>query len=403
MGTRGAVVWLLANAASVVRAAAALPQCPPGAAAAVARFELDGVAWAACEDLQRRDGALAIVSADGTTEWFEQTYEPYTQGAEERYYLNLTKRAVMSAKADILAVKLLSANYTHLTHALVKSAVPPMITTGVRTFVGSRAASVDTSLSDLGEDANGYGFPSVSSRVMNLSNIAMGGPPIADIRKHINTPFVADGIVGGHLPVVRFSFPVSQGSPYLAPGHNGTAQYWDMVAAGAPDMKGSREQTVWFKFQHISCDTTCKSSCDRACSLVGEPQFYDTYWWSDSPTGSTDIWPSHSASAAGFYSNLLEVRRWWAAELAAEGMMELTLPSPSSTNGTYLKVPLCLSLCLSLCVSLSLALTFSVSVSLCVFVSLWLWLLDASNRLGRQGDDHQKRHMASSIWSQPWM
>ena len=39
--------------------------------------------------------------------------------------------------------------------------------------------------------------------------------------------------------------------------------------------------------------------------------------------------------AAGFYAVLLENRRWWHAELAAEGMMDLSsLPSPSSTNGT---------------------------------------------------------------------
>lgn len=326
--TRCVALWLAASMAHV--AALNVPQCPAAAQTVIARFEMGGVAWIACEDLQRRDGAVAIVSTDGITEWFEQSYEPYTQGAEDNYYLNLTKRAVMSAKADVLAVKLLSANYTHLTYELVKSAVPPMVKTGVRTFVGSRAASVDTSLSDLGEDANGYGFPSVSSRVINLTNIAAGGLPIADIQKHINTSFVADGMVGGHLPVVRFSFPIRQDSPYLAPGQtNGTSRYWDMVAAGAPDMKGSREQTVWFKFQEIRCDSTC--------TLVGSPQFYDTYWWSNSPSNSTDLWPSHSSSAAGFYSNLLENRRWWASELAAERMMELTLPSPLSTNGTYLK------------------------------------------------------------------
>ena len=43
-------------------------------------------------------------------------------------------------------------------------------------------------------------------------------------------------------------------------------------------------------------------------------------------------------SPAGFYANLLELRRWWDAELAAEGMMELpSVPSPASTNGTWLK------------------------------------------------------------------
>ena len=118
-----------------------------------------------------------------------QGYQPFTQGDDgdlptTQYYLNLTKAKVMGSKSDALAVKLLSANYSHLTYELVKSAVPPMRTTGVRTFVGSRAASVDTSFSDLGEDANRYGFPSISAHVMNLTAIADGEPPLpTDVHK----------------------------------------------------------------------------------------------------------------------------------------------------------------------------------------------------------------------------
>ena len=43
-----------------------------------------------------------------------------------------------------------------------------------------------------------------------------------------------------------------------------------------------------------------------------------------------------AANASGFYSTLLAVRAYWRRELAAEGMMELSLPSPASTNGTWL-------------------------------------------------------------------
>ena len=46
--------------------------------------------------------------------------------------------------------------------------------------------------------------------------------------------------------------------------------------------------------------------------------------------------PANASSAGGFYGALLELRHWWARELAAEGMMQLELPSPPSTNGTYL-------------------------------------------------------------------
>jgi hypothetical protein len=281
---------------------------------------------------------LALVS-DTVVEWFEKGYEPYTQGNEADYYLNLTKAAVMRDKADILAVKLLSSNYTHLTYELVKSAVPPIVSTGVRTFVGSRSASVDTSLSDLGEDANKYGFPSVSSYVINLTVIHAGEPAIEDFRKHFNTSYVADGQLGGHLPIVRFSLPVSPTSPYLPKGQNGS-RHWDMIAAGVPDMKGSREQSVWFRFQQISCADAAEDGHGKegACSLIGSPQYYDTYWWTSAPDGKTGLTgPANASQAAGFYANLLENRKWWSAELAAEGMMEMELPSPASTNGTYLK------------------------------------------------------------------
>ena len=285
---------------------AAPPSCPAGAATRVAQFELNGTAWAACEDLQRRDGALVLVSDAGRQEWFEQGYEPYTQGGDEQYYLNFSKKQVMGAKADILAVALLGPNSPHLTYELVKSAVPPMVSTGVRTFVGSRAASVDTTFSDMGEDANGYGFPSVSSYVVNLTAIAAGEPPIQDIRKHFNQSYVADGMIGGHLPVVRFSFPVSASSPYLPnrTAANAGQRHWDMIAAAAPDMKGSREQTVWFRFQQVVC-----ADGGGACALRGAPQYYDTYWWSSAPDGRTGLTgPQSSAPAELVYHR---GRRGW--------------------------------------------------------------------------------------------
>ena len=45
----------------------------------------------------------------------------------------------------------------------------------------------------------------------------------------------------------------------------------------------------------------------------------------------------NASAAGGFYRSLLANRAWWDAELAAEGMMQLALPSPESTNGTWLK------------------------------------------------------------------
>ena len=37
-------------------------------------FAINGTAWAACEDLQRPDGAIALIPATGVTEWFTKGY-----------------------------------------------------------------------------------------------------------------------------------------------------------------------------------------------------------------------------------------------------------------------------------------------------------------------------------------
>ena len=171
---------------------------------------------------------------------------------------------------------------------------------------------------------------------------------------------MAEGLVGGELPIVVFYYPVlppcnassndglgkDTGKPppvkctnNLPPGSTGS-RYWTMVAAGTPDMRGSREQQVWFRYQQMQC-----AGVDMAppCKLVGKPQYWDTYWWSRTPGGgNTEITGPRNASlpnATGFYGSLLENRRWWQAELAAEGMMELpSLPSPKTTNGSWIHV-----------------------------------------------------------------
>ena len=166
------------------------------------------------EDLSTPGGGLAVVSSHGKVEWFSKGYEPYTQGAVNDYYLNLTQRGASAAKADVLAVKLLSKDYKQITWELVESAVPPMLSAGVRTWVGSRGPSVDTTFGDSGEPANNYGLPTVAQYVVNLTAQAMGDPPIINFQKHINATHTADGLLGGHLPIAHFVIPISAASPY---------------------------------------------------------------------------------------------------------------------------------------------------------------------------------------------
>ena len=256
-------------------------------------------------------------------------------GSDDDYYLNLTKKAVTESKVDLLAVELLGRQ--HLTWELVASAIPPIrLTAGVRAFVGSRGSVADTTFNDAGEDAAGYGFPPAAGYVFNLTNIAEGGAPIHDAKQFVNASGMAEGLVGDHLPIVVYYYPVLAHSPFLPKNATGT-RYWTMVASPEPDMHGSREQSVWFRYQQIEC---AGADMSPPCKIVGSPMYWDTYWWSRCPAGAcgqtNSAGPVNASSAAGFYASLLENRRWWAAELAAEGMMQLSLPSPTSTNGTWL-------------------------------------------------------------------
>ena len=201
-----------------------------------------------------------------------------------------------------------------MTWERVASAVPPIRRAGVRAFVGSRGSVADTTFNDAGEDAAGYGFPPALSYVFNLTNIAEGGSPIVNPAQYVNSSGMAEGLVGGHLPIVVFYYPIVSNSPYLPNGTSGS-RYWKMIASGVPDMKGSREQSVWFRFQQIECAVGTKPPC----KMIGRPQYWDTYWWTRAPADERpgQSGPTHAASAAGFYSSLLENREWWDRELGA--------------------------------------------------------------------------------------
>ena len=74
--------------------------------------------------------------------------------------------------------------------------------------MGSRGSVADTTFNDAGEDASGYGFPPALGYVFNLTNMAEGGSPIIDPSQYVNSSLMAEGLVGGHLPIVIFYYPV---------------------------------------------------------------------------------------------------------------------------------------------------------------------------------------------------
>lgn len=107
----------------------------PGKMFQIDTFDYAGTSWMACEDLQQPGGSIVLVGANGRVEWFSKGYSVYGSADDDSYYLNLTKQRVMQDKADILAIKLLSKNYTFLTWENVASAVPPIRHTGARTLL----------------------------------------------------------------------------------------------------------------------------------------------------------------------------------------------------------------------------------------------------------------------------
>lgn len=248
------------------------PACPGGSTLVDTFQGPDSATWLACEDLQEPGGALALVPESGDVEWFEKTYEMYGSaplGSDDDYYLGLGKAQAVYNQTDILAVELLRTP-GGVTWSRVASAVPPIRRAGVRAFVGSRGSVADTTFGDNGEDAAGYGFPPALSYVFNLTNVAEGGAHILDGSKYLNTSLMAEGLLGGYLPNVVFYYPIIPDSPYLPKDAKGT-RYWTMVASPAPDMKGSREQTVMFRYQQIEC---AHVGVQPPCSLVGAPQYW---------------------------------------------------------------------------------------------------------------------------------
>jgi len=335
-----------------------------------------GAAWLACENLQSPVGGIALVpplvpSGGAEVLWLPKTHEQYEPHPDESYYLGLGKAAALQAAAtrDALGAALLSCNASSsagtscFSWADVERALPPIRKNGpggrwpnwegcdgVRTFVGSRGASGDATFSDYGEDCSHNGFPSPLGQllpgysVINLTAVNTGEGPILNWTRYINFSAVADGLVGGSLPVLSLTLPVLAANPYHALGA-GAARYWTMIAAPVPDGGGRREQDVWFRFQQIDCtggDVGGGAYGSGGACVATSSQHWQNYWWSRTPGKDGDgsaFGPKAASTGAGFYRNLLRVHAYWQAELAAEGgtMMSLSLPAGAGrTNGTML-------------------------------------------------------------------
>jgi hypothetical protein len=321
-----------------------IPRCP-NASTFVDSFHANGTTWAACEDLQLPGGDIVLLSARGDAERFSKSFAPYsTNWTDDVYYLGLGKAAVANATSDILGEKLLQDEKT-LSWSAVERAVPVIrssgkgesegsICGGIRTFVGSRGASVDVAMDDHGNtcqlDAN------VVSYAINMHNKAVGAPTQTS-----NASITADGSVGDILPTAIFYLPMQDVNSSIN-------RYWTYLAVPVPDIcpqpaHGCHEQNVMFRLQQLEC---AGPNMRQPCKLVDWPMYWDSYWYSRFPGANASdtqkqtllTGPLNATSSSEFYSALLASKKWWIAELNQEGMMQLHLPSPRSTNGTWLEL-----------------------------------------------------------------
>ena len=198
----------------------------------------DGVVWLACEDISTPGGGITLVPAQGTVVHLTKTFEPYSPAPDEEYYLGLGKEKVLAAKWDMLGDAVLNqcdektatTGLCEPTWNRVEMAVPVMRysqgnkgasgnnfmcspyspESGVRTFTGSRSASVDATFSDHADDCTDNGFPRPQGYVMNLTAVAMREPPILDFLHYLNFSSMAEGLVGGDkgYPNLIFYFPI---------------------------------------------------------------------------------------------------------------------------------------------------------------------------------------------------
>lgn len=106
--------------------------------------------------------------------------------------------------------------------------------------------------------------------------------------------------------------------------------YIEMTACPVADMQGNMEQAAFFRFQKSSANGT-----------VLDTKYFDTFAYTAGAFQSPEQVPASgeppgSATAKAFYAQVLEQKRWWAAELQAEGMLKMDLPSDADTDGVML-------------------------------------------------------------------
>ena len=183
---------------------------------------------------------------------------------------------------------------------------------GVHTFVGSRSSSAEISFDSLGSDVGNEGHPSMNQFLGKYQRSD------AIFKDALNITGELEGLWGGFLPIISYYFPRVAGG------------YIEFTAVPKPDMQGSMEQDAFFRVQRTAANGT-----------VLNAKYFDNYAYTAGAFQSPSQVPAsgeppNSIVANDFFATLLEQRKWWEEELANEGILGLSVPSDTGTDGTRL-------------------------------------------------------------------
>eukprot|EP01051_Picozoa_sp_SAG22_P007445 SAG22_NODE_525_length_9470_cov_21.475936_1_plen_658_part_00 len=304
-------VVLAAAALGCTAAATADPVCPPPSTRMALLKNMppphaEPQQVLVCEDFSTLNGSLTFLAVDRLTgaagatiarlekRLYAQTTQPTFAGLN----MSAASRALDDAIGKALLRAAAADGNRSVSYDEVLAALPPIISgwgdkpnfgyAGQHTFTGSRQASVDLVFDHKGDCGQWTGFPR----------------PLTVIPDKLDPQDVSEGLLGGELPILVWSFGVLV--PDGADGSAGSAACrWEMTVAPVADVGGNHEQPAFFRFIKL---------CGAAAS--GAPLYFDTNIYT----------PDYSPPAEDYYATILGQRQYWDDTWEREGLVGLQLP-----------------------------------------------------------------------------
>ena len=273
-----------------------------------------------CEDLRTANGSMTFFAAasyrnDDGNGIFPLTLAKAVVPMEqdrETYLDNMTKMSVLNATTDIMGNKLLGVHgnpkrAAEATLAEIYTAIPPLRSVnGARVWTANRGSGVDASL-DARASNRGAGSPDTSL----IKEVLPG------INVSTTSHFVAEGLLGGDLPLLLLGFAVNDDMAF----------YEEAVAPQQRDT--GKEQPVFFRFLQVN-----KSVAASEGKAAPGTLYFDTYTYVPSMCEADTL--AGCDAASDFFGAVLDTHFFWSNTWEVEHRMELALPSRSDTNGTLL-------------------------------------------------------------------